>query len=592
MHKRLSYTPPVPPSSTSSGDSPLSVAQLGTIRYKGPVPPTIGTWYGVEWDDPSRGKHSGVYEKTGQRFFETRVEGAGSFLRPEAQGLETTGKTFKHALFSKYLDVDLLAEKAGQTVPPTPSESEKVDDLNSQLFATNSNFNVEVVLSKKVNDRFKQLGRLREVGLEWEKVSRAAEEAGEADLTELGAQLSRLEVLNLSYSFLPTLGEAARIAFVLPRLQHLALNSNRFEPLAQPTALPGFERLTSLQLNNTLISWSELLNISSSLVNLVSLELSSNRLQRLRNSTVERAREPVLPKLERLNLDLNELTDWRELVEELSVVPSLTELILSSNRFSDLSLPPQPPIASALRTLRHLSLSDNLLTSWSTSLDALAACSTTFPSLTGARLAGNPLIAPSDSSTTPPDEASERAALHARLLSIARWPALLELEGTAVTPAERDDAERFWLERLEKGEEKESELSEVPKERVAELRKRHGVASQPLAASKPSARLTLKDRLLHLHVRLDSSLPLSPSSSKLELSVLPTLRTLLLRAQISRLVGKPLPKTKYRLVAILRGGEGEGQEQEVKVEIPPNEEGKEVSWWGLTDGDSVGVEPF
>jgi hypothetical protein len=89
-----------------------------------------------------------------------------------------------------------------------------------------------------------------------------------------------------------------------------------------------------------------------------------------------------------------------------------------------------------------------------------------------------------------------------------------------------------------------------------------------------------------LTLRLDPSLP-SPPPDKLTLSVLPTLRTLLLRTQISRLAGKPLPKGKYRLVAILQGGE---DGKEVRVEIPANEEGKEVGWWGLQDGDSVGVE--
>jgi hypothetical protein len=32
----------------------------GTIRYVGEVPPTKGIWIGVEWDDASRGKHSGT----------------------------------------------------------------------------------------------------------------------------------------------------------------------------------------------------------------------------------------------------------------------------------------------------------------------------------------------------------------------------------------------------------------------------------------------------------------------------------------------------------------------------------------------------
>lgn len=40
---------------------------LGTVRYAGPVDGTQGLWIGVEWDDPSRGKHSGT--KDGKLYF-------------------------------------------------------------------------------------------------------------------------------------------------------------------------------------------------------------------------------------------------------------------------------------------------------------------------------------------------------------------------------------------------------------------------------------------------------------------------------------------------------------------------------------------
>lgn len=66
LHQRVSLAPPA--STASATDLPA----LGTIRFSGEVPPTKGLWYGVEWDDPSRGKHSGVYEKTGVQYFECR----------------------------------------------------------------------------------------------------------------------------------------------------------------------------------------------------------------------------------------------------------------------------------------------------------------------------------------------------------------------------------------------------------------------------------------------------------------------------------------------------------------------------------------
>src|SRR5436190_15240937 len=50
----------------------LSISSfLCTIRYIGPVEGTTGIWWGVEWDDPSRGKHSGTHDGDHQ-YFSTR----------------------------------------------------------------------------------------------------------------------------------------------------------------------------------------------------------------------------------------------------------------------------------------------------------------------------------------------------------------------------------------------------------------------------------------------------------------------------------------------------------------------------------------
>jgi dynactin complex subunit len=43
---------------------------VGTIRFVGSVDGTLGLWFGVEWDDPKRGKHDGV--KDGKRYFTCR----------------------------------------------------------------------------------------------------------------------------------------------------------------------------------------------------------------------------------------------------------------------------------------------------------------------------------------------------------------------------------------------------------------------------------------------------------------------------------------------------------------------------------------
>lgn len=41
---------------------------LCTVRYIGEVRGTNGQWLGVEWDDPTRGKHSGEHQ--GVKYFQ------------------------------------------------------------------------------------------------------------------------------------------------------------------------------------------------------------------------------------------------------------------------------------------------------------------------------------------------------------------------------------------------------------------------------------------------------------------------------------------------------------------------------------------
>ena len=53
----------------------------------------LGEWFGVEWDDVSRGKHSGIHE--GVQYFTCSVPNSGSFLRPKKADL---GNTFVDAV--------------------------------------------------------------------------------------------------------------------------------------------------------------------------------------------------------------------------------------------------------------------------------------------------------------------------------------------------------------------------------------------------------------------------------------------------------------------------------------------------------------
>jgi hypothetical protein len=87
--------------SSHSVDERLSYdGALCTVRYIGPVAGTTGTWLGVEWDDPTRGRHDGQHK--GVRYFECWVKSptSASFIRPTRPHDAKTD--FLTALHEKY----------------------------------------------------------------------------------------------------------------------------------------------------------------------------------------------------------------------------------------------------------------------------------------------------------------------------------------------------------------------------------------------------------------------------------------------------------------------------------------------------------
>ena len=47
-----------------------SSGSRGTIKYVGEVNGVQGLWFGIDWDDPKRGKHDGTYNDI--RYFTAR----------------------------------------------------------------------------------------------------------------------------------------------------------------------------------------------------------------------------------------------------------------------------------------------------------------------------------------------------------------------------------------------------------------------------------------------------------------------------------------------------------------------------------------
>ncbi|CAJ0923171.1 14688_t:CDS:10 [Entrophospora sp. SA101] len=135
--------------------------QLATIHYVCPVPPTKGIWYGVEWDNISRGKHDGLHD--GVRYFTCSVPNSGSFIRP----------------------------------------SPKIHfgcNLDTIYWAGNTKIEVEAIGWEKICRKQRQLDRLTEVGLSFERISNAGK-PGEIETTcprVDNQEFPKLKYLNVS----------------------------------------------------------------------------------------------------------------------------------------------------------------------------------------------------------------------------------------------------------------------------------------------------------------------------------------------------------------------------------------------------------
>ena len=101
-----------------------------TVRYIGEVKHTDGSWLGVEWDDPTHGKHSGEHQ--GIKYFQCSPT-AGSFIRPARPVDPPRG--FLDALRQKYVLDESVTAKTPDLIEIGGKVVEEVglDKIRAQL---------------------------------------------------------------------------------------------------------------------------------------------------------------------------------------------------------------------------------------------------------------------------------------------------------------------------------------------------------------------------------------------------------------------------------------------------------------------------
>ncbi|KAG6854713.1 hypothetical protein C0991_002426 [Blastosporella zonata] len=319
---------------------------LGTVRYTGPVQGTSGTWLGVEWDDPKRGKHDGV----------------------------------KDALTSKYIEALHGSSSQEQVI----------------LGSSKGNIIVEAVNLDKIRGKLADLSRLREVSLDGLGVA-SYDPPGMIQRTS-----PSIRGLDLSKTLLPSWDVVASIACELPALTRLypeIFSRNRLLPPTNAAIMESaFLNLTELQLNGTLLPWSEMQDATAAMPNLEIIEMGYNSLKYLHTSDEY---PPIKKTVRVINLDSNACV--------VNHGKSLQRLIIPSNSIDAIPFPGQQQDFSSIK---HISLSGNKIQT----LRDVDALSSWCPGLEALTLSGNPLT----------------SQAHARPFTISKIPTLVTLDGAEV----------------------------------------------------------------------------------------------------------------------------------------------------------------
>ncbi|KAL8926477.1 MAG: hypothetical protein Q9172_001780 [Xanthocarpia lactea] len=393
---------------TSFGERLSYDGFLCTIRWRGEIEGLKGQWLGVEWDDPSRGKHDGRYGE--KRYFDCRSKAptAASFIRPDSKHIDVP-QSFLSAVREKYGSGDIPQDAKGKSSIIVISGKE-VDEVGFDAISRKQSAWSDLTIVSLDGLRIDSL---------YHKPSHSKQDH-EADIRVLSSGLKWKE-LDLSRNLFDDWDEITNICSFTKELRVLNLNGNRFKNIPTEHDEPNgtFEQLAALSLANTAVEWDNIRTLCTQqrFPNLQSLSLAFNPLYKPPKSLLSLD----LPTLATLDLTSCDFCTLQPL-SSLTHLPALSTLTLRSNRLTTLTT--RPPIV--FPRLKTLDLTSTRLTN----LSCLNPIPSTFPILSSLKTTGNPLT------TSHPSP---------RLITIARLPGLKTLNNTPIPPHERQNAEIYYL---------------------------------------------------------------------------------------------------------------------------------------------------
>lgn len=430
----------------SLGDRLSYEGALCTVRYIGWVEGTEKglTWFGVEWDDRSRGKHNGSHK--GKVYFTCKSPSptAASFVR-YARNLDPS-RSFVQAVKRKYADQD-------------PS-------LGLQNVISGKV--VEEVGFEKISEQQKRLHELKIVLVDGQQIE-IAEDEGDEKIESICPSIIELDLSRNLFKF----AEVLKIVSPgkLSNLKSLKLNGNHFSEsqaywndgiFVESARWPGGSSVVELHIDDVLLNWQHLCNAARPFDRVTIFSASSNYLNTL---------DCPLPvfSLKSLTLDHNEFSTLFDLII-LRQCSSLETLRLKGNKIS--SIDKEPYVLTAFHRfgdkLRYVDLSYNAIASWKF-VDDLDYC---LPGLTSLRMSHNPLYATSQ------DSEASGSADEGWMLTLARFGKLTGLNFSNITKADRSNAEMFYLSRIARAiaevPENDADSVVVQHKRYAELCEKYG----------------------------------------------------------------------------------------------------------------------
>ncbi|KAI3640966.1 hypothetical protein MIR68_001844 [Amoeboaphelidium protococcarum] len=393
---------------------------LGTVKYYGKLHPRQGEqlWFGVEWDDLSRGKHNGNVD--GVQYFQCKQNGAGSFIKASVN--LDFGRDFQEAYQEKYLQsFHIECERFGSV------------NVDTSLLRSHIKSIQTVDLSRC---RVSSLDGLLQ-SLQMQNITN-----GKACMN-----VRDIHHLDLSYNLINDLSLVIQCCRHLTNLKVLNLSGNRFDPLSHVRDVQQLivnSSVETLILNNVDLSPQSLQVILDGLPNVRELHLDRNNIG---DQIQEFSVLLQFHRIQYLSLQRNSISDMARVVSWVSRhFPNLQHLELSHNELQMVGT-----IPCSLDDLCKLNISHNKVSTWS-EIDHLNRA---FPNLEWLKIVHNPLIDGGNGELC--GNASDESYDRFMNICIARCPKLQHLNGVQIQEKaqskrlgySRRDSELYYLSVIE-----------------------------------------------------------------------------------------------------------------------------------------------